>query len=340
MHANFEDKAFIFLFDPVTIRQDSSDFAILPRIAVIPRRPEASWRVSLRIVREVIDWIVPLLQSGDFNAVKYLIESKPANTPSSGLRPPSPPFARGEGTWSQRLSIENLFMMTSFRILATTFVLISLASTACAQFGSTTGTGGTGSIGSMTGSSSTSQSATGGSATGPSGATGGGLQALSGNSNFAGTVPGQATTASNATDTFIGSNATTGFVGGASQAGNQQGTNRQFQALQNNLSQQGTSQQSGTVREIRSTLRVAFAFPSATQLQMNGSLANANIASLRRFSPIRPELEGIEVALSSSGIAVLTGSAPNVETRRLAANLIRLQPGIRKVENQIVVQAN
>ena len=232
-------------------------------------------------------------------------------------------------------------MMTSFRILATTFVLISLAGTACAQTGGTFGTGGTtgtGTTGTGGTGSTTGTSSTGGSSAGQSNATG--ATPLSGNSNFAGTVPGQATTASNATDTFIGSNATTGFVGGSSQAGNQQGTNRQFQALQNNTSQQSTSQQSGTVREIRSTLRVGFAFPSASQSQINGSLASANIASLSRFSPIRPELAGIDVALNSNGLAILTGSAPTVETRRLAANLIRLQPGVRKIDNQIVVQAN
>ena len=229
-------------------------------------------------------------------------------------------------------------MMTSFRILAATCVVISLASAACAQgtigTGGTTGTGG---LGSTTGGTSTAGQSTGGASTGQTGATGSGL---SGQSSFGGTVPGQTTTASNATDTFIGSNATTGFVGGSSQAGNQQGTNRQFQALQNNTSQQSTSQQSGTVREIRSTLRVGFAFPSASQSQINGSLASANIASLSRFLPIRPELAGIDVALNSNGIAILTGSAPTVETRRLAANLIRLQPGVRKVDNQIVVQAN
>jgi len=232
-----------------------------------------------------------------------------------------------------------MIMTTSFRILASTFVLISLASTACAQFGGSTGTGATGGTGSTTGASSTGQSSTGGSATGQSGASN--LQSLSGNNSFAGVVPGESTaTSSNASESFIGSSATTGFIGGASQAGNQQNTNRQFQALQNNQSQQSTSQQSGTAREVRTTLRVSFAFPSATQMQMNGSLVNPNIASLRRFSPIRPELAGIEVALNSNGIAVLSGSAPTVETRRLAANLIRLQPGIRKVENQIVVQAN
>ena len=231
-------------------------------------------------------------------------------------------------------------MMTSYRILATTFVLVSLASTAVAQTGGTMGTGGitgTGSTSNTTGTSSTGQTSTGSSSTGQTGVTGSGL---SGNSSFAGTVPGESTAASNAAESFIGSNATTDFIGGTSQAANQQRANRQFQAIQNNQSQQSTGQQTGTVREIRTALRVGFAFPTASQAQMNGHLASANIASLGRFTLNRPELAGIDVALNSNGIAVLTGSAPSTETSRLAANLMRLQPGIRKVDNQIVVQAN
>ncbi len=233
-----------------------------------------------------------------------------------------------------------MIMTTIFKFLATTILFISLVSTACAQ--TTGGTTRTTTTGSTTGTSSAGQSATGSSSTGSSSTGQGGVtgSGLSETTSFAGVVPGESTATSNATDTFIGSTATTGFVGGASQAGNQQATNRQFQALQNNQSQQSMTQQSGTAREIRTTLRVGFAFPSASQAQINGSLTNPNIASLRRFSPIRPELAGIEVALNSEGIAVLTGSAPSVETRRLAANLMRLQPGIRKVENQIVVRAN
>ena len=178
--------------------------------------------------------------------------------------------------------------------------------------------------------------------TGTSGASGmgGAGSGLSGNNSFAGTVPGESTAISNAAESFIGSNATQGFVGGASQAGNQQASNRQFQAIENNQSQQSTGQQSGTVREIRTALRVGFAFPTASQSQINGRLASANLATLGRFTTRRPELSEINVAMNLDGVAVLTGSATSVETRRLAANLMRLQPGVRKVDNQIVVQAN
>ena len=210
-------------------------------------------------------------------------------------------------------------MMTPFKVVATIIVLILLSSTASAQPDNAGGEN------------------TGSSATGQTGVAGSGL---SGQSSFAGTVPGESTATSNAAESFIGANATQGFVGGARQATNQQGSDRQFQAIQNNQSQQSTSQQTGTPREIRSTLRVGFAFPTASQSQMTGRLADANVASLNRFTPIRPELVGIDVEMSSGGVAILTGSATTLETSRLAANLIRLQPGVRKVKNQIVVSVN
>ncbi len=224
-------------------------------------------------------------------------------------------------------------MLTAFRFLITA-VLIFLVPTIYAQ--DTRGNSGSPGAGGFTGGTTGSSSA-GSPVTGQSGASGSGL---SGQSSFAGTVPGQSTAVSNAAQSFIGENATQGFVGGATQATSQQESNRQFQAIQNNLSQQNASQQIGTPREIRTTLRVGFVFPTASQSQMTGRLAGANVASLSRFVSSRPELAGVSVALQSDGVAVLTGSVPSAETSRLAANLIRLQPGIRKVDNQIAFPVN
>ena len=145
------------------------------------------------------------------------------------------------------------------------------------------------------------------------------------------------TLGSNAAQSFVGSNTTQGFIGGATGNTNQQRTNRQFQALQNN-NQQQTQQATGTPRSIKTTLRVGFAFPSAPQLANSGRMANANVPSMNRFIPQRPELAGINVNVNPSGVAVLTGSASSEETSRLAANLMRIQPGVRKIDNQLVVQ--
>jgi hypothetical protein len=227
-------------------------------------------------------------------------------------------------------------MLTPFRYFAATVFFLSLASVANAQGtgnpGSTGGTSGIG--GSMAGIGGTGMS-TGTGATSGTGGTNGGI---GGTTATGGAATDVSTLGSNAAQSFIGANATQGFIGGATGTNNQQRTNRQFRALQNN-NQQQTQQTTGTPRAIKTTLRVGFVFPSAPQLASVGRMANANVASMNRFVAQRPDLAGINVDLNSSGVAVLTGSAVTEESRRLAANLMRIQPGVRKIDNQIVVQA-
>lgn len=142
----------------------------------------------------------------------------------------------------------------------------------------------------------------------------------------------------NAATGFVGSNSSQAFVGGARQATNQQATNRQFAAFQNTQNTSNTqSSQTGTPRSIRTTIRISFAAPSGTFAQQTGALAYSNSVQLTQFSTNRPELSGINVELTADGVAVLTGTSPSIDTSRLAANLVRLQPGVRKVNNQIAV---
>jgi osmotically-inducible protein OsmY len=84
-------------------------------------------------------------------------------------------------------------------------------------------------------------------------------------------------------------------------------------------------------------MRIGFTAPSGTFAQQAGVLADSNSVQLTQFSAKRPELSGINVELTADGVAVLTGTSPSTETSRLAANLVRLQPGVRKVTNQIAV---
>lgn len=182
----------------------------------------------------------------------------------------------------------------------------------------TTNTGTTGTTGN-TGTTSTNRSST-----GTTGTTGTGAAGTTGTNT--------------ATQNFIGGNATQNFVGGSRQATNQQGTNRQFQAFQN--TQQGMNQgtsTTGTPRQVKTALRIGFSFPNATSAQSSGQLANANQANLSRYVTSRPEFTGISVNMTSEGVAVLTGAADSMESSRLAANLMRLQPGVRRVDNQIGV---
>lgn len=176
-------------------------------------------------------------------------------------------------------------------------------------------------------------------ASGTSGRTSTGTSGTSGStSQTSGLTTGPTSTAGTPAQTFIGANATQAFVGGAREATNQQSMNRQFQAFQAAQTQANTqSQQTGTPREVRTVLRIGFNFPTASSALQSGTLASANALSLSRFSQNRPELAGVNVRLTGDGTAVLTGSLPTTDSSRLAANLMRIQPGVRKVDNQIAV---
>ena len=190
------------------------------------------------------------------------------------------------------------------------------------------GLSGSGSSQTGNNSSSSTGSSSSGSSTGSSGNANAGVSGFSINTD----------NVQNAATGFVGSNSSQAFVGGARQATNQQATNRQFGAFQNTQNTSNTqSSQSGTPRSIRTTMRIAFAAPSGTFAQQTGALAYSNSVQLTQFSSNRPELSGINVELTADGVAVLTGTSPSTDTSRLAANLVRLQPGVRKVNNQIAV---
>jgi hypothetical protein len=143
------------------------------------------------------------------------------------------------------------------------------------------------------------------------------------------------TAGSNTAEVFVGGNNTGGFVGGG--VGTQRNNNRQFQAItNNNVPTGGGGQTSGSPRRIPVSLRIAFPYP---RQQQRTSLVSAPGPVLNHIAQTRPELRNINVSLTANGIATLTGYAPNADTRSLAANLVRLQPGVRRVENQLSIAA-
>ena len=180
----------------------------------------------------------------------------------------------------------------------------------------TSGFGGNSTSGSMSSGGSSSQS----------GLSGSGTSGLSG---------GQSTNTQ--AQNFVGGSGAQNFVGGGMQ-GNSNRSNRQFQAFQQTqgMMNQGMST-TGSPRQIKTALRVNFAAPSARDLQSAGRTAPANQVSLQRFSAKNPQFAGLNVALNANGVATLQGTVPSAETARLAANLLRLQPGVRSVDNQATV---
>jgi hypothetical protein len=50
-----------------------------------------------------------------------------------------------------------------------------------------------------------------------------------------------------------------------------------------------------------------------------------------------PALRGVAFDMNSEGIVTLRGEVATVSARQLAANLVRLEPGVRKVVNELTV---
>lgn len=211
-------------------------------------------------------------------------------------------------------------------------------------------TGGSGS-GSMTGSASGAGSTTGGT-TGTSTA-GGSTSARSGRQ--AGTT-GQGidrpqlesfgSTQNQNRSTFTGPGASNTFVGQqqlqqqnarAAFAAQFGGLGAQFGAFGNPGTQttaRGTGQTTTRTRaeRLRPRHRVAFSFtpiaPAATSTRLQ---------SLVRPLQADGRLRDVELSIDEAGTVILRGTAATLEDRELAAAIARLEPGVRRVDNQILV---
>ena len=222
-------------------------------------------------------------------------------------------------------------VQTRHLFLYLTFLVVVLFSPeAMAQLGQVGGGGQTATGGGQTaatGGNAAPGSATAGGAT-TEGAGGRTTQALDGGGQDGGVAGG------NTRETFIGSNNTGNFVGGAVATDNN--ANRLFRALAEASVPTGGNQQTGTPRSIPTSLRIAFSYPAPTA---GAGLGPDSGFVINRVALQRPEFRSVSVNVSSAGVAVLDGSVNDASTRRLAANLIRLRPGVRKVENRILIAA-
>ncbi|MCA9059292.1 MAG: BON domain-containing protein [Planctomycetaceae bacterium] len=138
----------------------------------------------------------------------------------------------------------------------------------------------------------------------------------------------------NATQTFIGGASTDAFVGGGRQT-QSQAANRQFRAIQNTQVPTSTNQQQGgSPRQVRVSFRVNIPGSKVTE-QPPQAIAPANRVSFDRVLATRPELASVNIAFSADGVARLSGVVNSAETKRLAVALMRLQPGVREVADEI-----
>ena len=216
-----------------------------------------------------------------------------------------------------RLNLSFIFMLTAFGCFATT---------ASAQVGQLNG----GATGGATGGGATGGGATGGGTTGGGATPGGTTQGLGGLTTQG---PPGAATVNNAATGFVGGvDPNNAFVGAAQQT--QRNNSRQFQSItQNGVPTGGAQTNSGTPRQIPVSLKVGFAVPTANAATQ---LIPRTGTAFRQVAVSKPELRGVQVNVAN-GVAVLIGQVPTASSRRLAANLVRLRPGVKRVDNRILI---
>jgi hypothetical protein len=143
---------------------------------------------------------------------------------------------------------------------------------------------------------------------------------------------------------FIGrGNNANRFIGRGTQGG-------QTQLQRNNFSQFGGNRNTGagnnrtgnrtgtggTQRVIRPRLRIAFAY-----MKPSVSVAVTTLSTrFEKLSSRRPALSGVRIETGTEGEVTLQGTVKSAETRKLAEIMARMQPGVRKVRNELSVSAD
>lgn len=254
--------------------------------------------------------------------------------------------------------------LSSLRIF-TALALVLCASTVQAQsnslFGNSSpigqsGLGTSSSLGGASGGMSRSGTGLGGGGAGS--AIGGGLGTplnIGGNSQFGAGGMGLSTsgvvgmqnngfvgnTRANATTGQAGRGAQAGLTGRAGQGGSvTQGSNPFADLLRAAGGQQG--QQTPPAGKLRPQLRVGFNYaprPSATvDKSLNQIFRRPEPQVYDRIARI-PSFKTVTVVPPVNGIVILRGSVASEDDSKLAAQIVRMEPGVRQVQNEIKVQS-
>lgn len=219
-----------------------------------------------------------------------------------------------------------------------------LSQSASAQFSSSTRTGSS-SGNALTSGTTNTQAAAAAATSGFGGANrsgvGGNAQGLSQNSRTAGTGAadlGQSTLSQGNQNAFIGGrNQQQGFIGGNQRTGQQQNNrqqqqnNRQGGNNDNNQNNQGQRNQDQR-RAIRPQYKVTFDLPQKPVADVRSTLQP-------RFDSLSqtPSLRGVAYDLDAEGVVVLRGTVETPAQKRLAENVVKLEPGVKKVRNELTL---
>ena len=138
-----------------------------------------------------------------------------------------------------------------------------------------------------------------------------------------------------ASDTFVGGANTEEFIGGSQFSRDNAAANRFFRSITGQEVPTGrTSETSGEPRRVPTQLRLGFPRPEPRDAI---ALAGRSGIDLVRFRKNRPDLQSVLANMDDTGHVVLSGNVNDPASSRLASNLLRLQPGVRKVTNQVQV---
>lgn len=137
----------------------------------------------------------------------------------------------------------------------------------------------------------------------------------------------------------------TNFVGNSAAGTNQAGMNGQFnnrqgqgqnrnrgaQRQNQNQNQTGSTTNNQQMRTVRPQLHVSIDYPKPT--------ATATVDSLtKRFEKLSSRVGLQDVTVEADGSTViLRGSVDTEDARRVAAAMARLEPGVRKVKNELTI---
>lgn len=171
---------------------------------------------------------------------------------------------------------------------------------------------------------------------GPGGNAGGGGAGATTTEGFGGsTTDGFGTTGlSTQEGAFVGAGDLESFIGAG--VTTDRNGNRQFRSITNPTIATGGNRQTGTPRIKRTQLRIAFQYPQPAFLPL---VRQRQQLAIRQVATVRPSLNSVSVRIDDRGIATLSGAAPDAASRRLAANLLRLEPGVRRIRNDIAINA-
>ncbi len=130
-----------------------------------------------------------------------------------------------------------------------------------------------------------------------------------------------------------------GFIGANQRTGQQQNNRQQQQNnRQNNFGQNDFNNQNGQgqnqdpKRAIRPQFKVAFD-------EIQRPTAEIRSALQPRFDSLSqtPSLRGVAYELDTDGVVVLRGTVDTPSQRRLAENVVKLEPGVKKVRNELTL---